>query len=561
MLTELHIRQFALVDEIRIELQSGMTVFTGETGAGKSILVDALGAAFGARASADWVRHGAKRAEISVCLEMQDARIDELLELQGIEAEAVLLLRRIINADGRSRAWLNGVAVPLKVLQQIGEISLDLHGQHEHQALMQKSYQRQILDQRLDATLLTAASSAWQQHRHSSQALQQWQQQQQQGLMQESWLRQQLEELEQIQLEIGLLEQLESEVAASKHIARIQQAAAHALACIDENDQSARSLLAEAGQAIDGVAEFHSGLQASADILRQIDLLLNELPPYLREAEFLELDADNIANQELRLNSMQRLLQRHQCDEPGLLALQQQWRDQLGQLDTASWDQEQLQAALKAAEQQYTAAAKTLHLARKAATNELAVMLQPWLDKLALQDMKVRIDVVANEALDGWHQDGWDNVTFMLSSNQGEPFKPLHHVASGGELSRLVLSLKACGACAASPAVAVFDEVDVGIGGETAWSVGALLAAMGIERQVLVVSHLAQVAAVADHHIRITKSNDNERTYSTLESLQGRDLEQELARMLGDVSPQGLKQAKAMRKRGRMLLRNVHEIT
>jgi len=555
MLTELHIRQFALVDEIRLNLNSGMTVFTGETGAGKSILVDAMGAVFGARASADWVRHGAKQADLSACIETDDARVFDLLEEQGIEAEGVLLLRRVINTDGRSRAWLNGVAVPLKVLQRIGIICLDLHGQHEHQALMDKRYQQQLVDQQVDAAILQAVSLAYGDFVGAKRALAEGAQQLQQSREREAWLRQQLEATAQLALQPGLLAELECEVAAGSHIVQIQQAAAEALDCIDDAEPSARALLAQATHAVAAMADVHPALKEAAEILQQADVLLSEVLPHLRQAESLELDASWQAAQESRLNQLQALLHQHRCDEAELLVRQQDWQQQLDALETAAWDEEQRLHTFNQAQTCYSQAAQTLHEARLEAAKQLAAALRPWLDRLALVDMQVRIDVQPQQALEGWQAHGWDTVVFMLSSNIGEPFKALQHVASGGELSRLVLSLKACGATTNTPAIAVFDEVDVGIGGETAWSIGELLAAMGRERQVLVVSHLPQVAAVADHHICISKASDQERTRTTLTPLDHGARQQELARMLGDASEQGVQQAQSLQQRAYAIMK------
>ncbi len=209
---------------------------------------------------------------------------------------------------------------------------------------------------------------------------------------------------------------------------------------------------------------------------------------------------------------------------------QQQWQTQLDALETASWDQERLQAAVTTAKKHYTTAAKALHDARVNAATRLTNALRPCLDRLALADMRVRIDVLPNSNEKGWRDNGWDDVVFMLASNVGEPFKSLQQVASGGELSRLALALKACNATVDAPAITVFDEVDVGLGGETAWCIAKLLADMGQQRQVLVVSHLAQVAAVSDHHICINKFNDDNRTRCELTTLSAEERQQELAR-------------------------------
>ncbi len=549
MLRELHIRQFVLVDEVRLELTDGMTVFTGETGAGKSILVDALGLLFGARASAAVVRHGADRAEIVGSLEVAQPGISALLAEQGIEEEELMIVRRVINADGRSRAWLNGVAVPLKVLQRLGRLCLDLHGQHAHQRLMQAAWQRSLLDAGLDASLLQHVKACWQAWQQASQAMQAWQQQIRQGREQEQWLRQQLETLDMLELAPGLLQHLEQEVAAGTHLAQLQQGAAQAMYALDEGEPSTRSLLTEAMHAIAPLASLQPSLQQAVDMMQQAEDVLAEVPALLQDVLEMEVDVAQLTAQEQRLNQLQAMLHRHGCDEATLLQLQQQWQQQLDALDTAEWDGERLQQQCEQARQAYRQAASTLHQARCEQAASLLGKLRPALDQLALAGMQLRIDVTSEADDHNWGQHGFDHVSFMLSSNPGEPFRPLQQVASGGELSRLVLALKACGAATGETPLAVFDEVDVGVGGETAWSVGELLHAMAEERQVLVITHLPQVATLADQHICITKQSDGQRTTSSLLPLDRAGRLQELARMLGDGSPQGVKQARALWKR------------
>ncbi len=552
MLSELHIRQFVLAEEIHLELSAGMTVFTGETGAGKSILVDALGAVFGRRTSADQVRHGAQRAEISACLDVSNEQVNAWLEAQDIEPDECLLLRRTIRADGRSRAWVNGVPVPLKLLQALGSLCLDLHGQHEHQQLMQSAYQRSLLDARLDARLLRRVSEAWRAARQARRSWEEWRKGIDEGRRQERWLRQQLEELDSLELRPGLLESLERQVDGARRVETLRQKAAQALQIVDEGEPSLYALLAQALRLLDDVQRLHPALEQAHEGLQRIDALLAELPPRLREVVELEIDEQQSLEDEARLNRLQALLQRHACaDESALLRLQRHWREQLDALDTAEWDEERLRQACEQAEEDYRVAARALHEARTQQAHALVQALRPALDRLALEGMRVRIEVEADEARESWREDGWDTVRFLLSSNPGEPFRSLRQIASGGELSRLVLAMKACGVAAGEPGIAVFDEVDVGIGGETAWSVAELLRGMARERQVLVISHLPQVAALADHHVCIRKESDGQRTRSLLQVLDEDARLRELARMLGDGSEQGLRQARAMWQRGR----------
>jgi len=553
MLTELHIRQFALMNDVRLEFESGMTVFSGETGAGKSILVDALGAIFGARANADWVRHGADRAEITAVIENNDVRLRELLAEHELDVDEPLCLRRVINADGRSRAWLNGMPTALKLLQQIGSICLDLHGQHEHQGLMQQEFQQQLIDARLPKTALDTVAKSWASWQQAKKKLQGLNKQRGETAEQESWMRAELQQLEDLTLEVGLEERLQAEVEAGQHVAQIQQAGAEAYAYLEEGEANVRSLLAQARHAVEALAGFHQGLENASDLLAQMDVLLSETLPHLQDAQELALDGQALAQAEDQLASLRDCMRRHQCNETELLALMQEWRERLSMLDTAEWDESALQTALEEAEKAYIQAAKDVSMLRQQACDALVHELRPYLDRLGMAGMRISIELdaeVGEQEITRWSQYGWDRVGFMLSSNPGEPFRTLAQVASGGELSRLVLSLKASGAFVHAPAIAVFDEVDVGIGGETAWCVGELLSAMGRERQVFVVSHLPQVAVCAQHQVSILKGQCEGRTVTDLAVLQADERVAEIARMLGGLDTESLEHAKQMLEKG-----------
>ena len=495
MLNSLIVKQFALIEQAQLELGAGMTVFTGETGAGKSMLVDALGAVFGSRASADWVRHGADKAEVTAVWQGEDKRIAALLEAGDIDVEDELILRRIITRDGRSRAYVNGVPVAVKTLQQLGKICLDLHGQHEHQSLMQTVVQQQLLDARLPVSALHAIKTAFDDWKQVKKRLQSLHTQRGDTEQQASWMREELARLESLRLEAGLADLLQVEVDAGRHHAQIQQAAAVALMLLEEGEPSVRELIARAGHAVGAVEDYHEGLRNSRELIDQMDALLSEVTPELSHVMDQSFDEQGLRESEDRLFSLHEAMRRHKCDEAGLLALMAQWQEQLAALDTAGWDEASLTQALDKTAAVYARLAAALSAERKACGSQLALLLRPFLDSLALAGMQVRFDVITAEEESGWGESGWDSVCIRIMSNPGEPWRDLAAVASGGELSRLVLALKGCGALSDMPHIAVFDEVDTGIGGETAWCVGELLAAMGRDRQVLVISHLPQVAS------------------------------------------------------------------
>jgi len=552
MLTTLIVRQFALMEDVQLELDAGMTVFTGETGAGKSILIDALGAVFGTRASADWVRHGAERAEIIATWCGDDSRLNQLLQEQDIESEEELILRRIISKDGRSRAYVNGVPVALKVLQQLGSICLDLHGQHEHQALLHNDFQRALLDVGVQQDSLEQTRAVFADWQEAQQRLQAIQNQRGETEQQAQWMRSELSRLQDLAIEEGLTDTLQSEVEAGRHYAQIQQAAAEAMALLDEDENSARGLIARAARAVSAVEAFHVGLAGSRELIEQTDALLGEAVPELRAVLDHSFDEAKLHAAEERLMQLHEAMRRHNTDEAGLLTLAEEWENRLSALDTAGWDEASLISAVSVASQRYQKAASKLSDQRLSAAQSLTKELRPFLDRLALAGMQVRFDIHKQDNESAWNASGWDDVCMKISSNPGEPWRALSAVASGGELSRLILALKGCGALRDAPHIAVFDEVDSGIGGETAWCVGELLAAMGSERQVLVISHLPQVAACADAQIAIRKIEQDSRTVTRLEPVVADQRQQEIARMLGGSDADGLQHAERMLKRGRV---------
>jgi len=551
MLASLCIRQFALIEAIDLELGPGMTVFTGETGAGKSMLVDALGAVFGARANADWVRHGADKAEIIAVWEGDDAHIRELLETQEIDSDDTLILRRTITADGRSRAYVNGMPVALRLLQQIGRYCLDLHGQHEHQALLQREFQRHMLDDQIDPALLACVHSTFADWQEQQCRLADFHRQADATRQQADWMRMELARLQELNPEPGMTACLEQTIEQGRHHSQLQQAAATALMLLDEDEPASRVMLAKAMHALEACARMHPALERSLDLLQQAETLIGEALPDLREVVQQPFDDQALQEAEQRLMLLHDALRRHQTDETGLVALQQRWQQQLEQLDTAEWDKEALQQALQEAEQRYLAATGRLHQARIQAADALTASLRPLMDSLALQGMRVRFHIEEEEDRDHWHAHGRDRIGIDIMANPGEPWKPLNTTISGGELSRFVLALKGCDVLKHAPPLAIFDEVDTGVGGETAWCIGRLLATMGEKRQVLVISHLPQVAACAHQQIRIDKQQRNARTLTHLQPVQDADREKEIARMLGGDDAQSREHARSFLARGR----------
>jgi len=557
MLISLTVKQFALIEHVHLELHAGMTVFTGETGAGKSMLVGALEAVFGARTSAEWVRHGAEKAEVTAIWEGDDSHITALLEAADIDLEDELILRRVVTKEGRSRAYINGVPVALKTLRQIGDVCLDFHGQHEHQSLMQPAVQMHIINaalaQHAPVNILSDMAVVFKRWKKLQSQLQEMRTERGDTEQQASWMREELSRLEALAVEVGLAETLQTDVDGGRHHAQVQRAAAESLQLLDESEPSVRTLLARASQALMPVEDFHQGLRSSRELIDQMDALLGEAEPALRVVMDQTFDASTLRESEERLMALHESMRKHNCDESGLLDLIQDWQQRLAALDTAGWDEASLVEALEHAAVDYRQQATLLSEQRKQCAVRVCDLLRPFLDRLALGGMQVRFDVSEQEDDVHWSASGWDNVVMKVMSNPGEPWRDLAAVASGGEVSRLVLALKGGGTLNHMPHIAVFDEVDTGIGGETAWCVGELLAAMGQERQVLVISHLPQVASCADHQVVIGKEEKEGRTLTRLKPVKAAGREEEIARMLGGADASGLQHAEAFLQRGQSL--------
>jgi len=551
MLVELFVRGFGLIEKAQVELAAGMTAITGETGAGKSMFVDALQVVFGGRASSEMVRRGERQAEIVALWRGRHPTLAEALEAHGIEPEGEeIVIRRVIGSDGRSRAWIDAAPVPVGALRALGEACIEVHGQHAHQRLMQPQLPRQLLDARIDPSLLEALAKAFREWRSAQERLQQLARSREEAAQEAAWLRAQLEEVEALQLEPGLLQRLSDAVEAARRRAQILEAASSLVQLLDEGDPAARPLLADAMRALGGLGRWDARLREAEEMLAEADALLEEVLSKAREVLDAPFDeAEHAANEE-RLERLRALLRRHgAANEEELLQMAEEWRKRLELAEAGVWDEARLRKACDEAQARFCELAERVHAARKQAAEAIVQALREVLDALALGGMQLRFVITARrDEPQRWSAHGWDEVRLEVQPNPGEPWGEVRRIASGGELSRLALALQAIGAQADAPPVAVFDEADAGIGGETAWSVGRMLQQMAKQRQVIVISHLAQVAACAAHQIAIEKRVQAGRTQTVLRVLNEEERIAEIARMLGDRSLRA--QAEAMLRRG-----------
>jgi DNA repair protein RecN (Recombination protein N) len=542
MLTHLQIRDFAIVDSVELELRPGLTVLTGETGAGKSIIVDALQLIAGGRAGAEAVRHGAERAEVSGTFDLSRAprALKQWLEEQSVASSGELIVRRVIGADGRSRAYLNGQSVPVQLLREAGNILIEIHGQHEFQSLTRAAAQRELLDGYASLEALAGqvgiAHRVWLEHLNRTLDLESKARDRDAKL---ELLRYQVRELEALSIRAGELESLSEEHGRLANRGRLASGAQLALAELYEGeDTSAHATLARAHGALKGLVTLDPKLAPVLPLLEQASIHVGEAARELeRYRETLDVDAARQEEVERRLAAIEELARKHRV-RPGELAERgTQLTRELEALERADLDLAVLKKELTASLQGYREQAKELSGKRMAAARALARDISARMQTLGMTGGRFEADVTQDGNAEP-SQHGIDQIEFRVSANPGSPPRALAKVASGGELSRLSLAVQV--SCLQDESrCMVFDEVDAGIGGAVAEIVGRELRALGSRGQVLCVTHLPQVASQAHHHLRVNKLTDGRTTRTALAELTPEERVEELARMLGGVEVTG----------------------
>lgn len=542
MLTRLRVDSFALIDHVDVELGPGLTVLTGETGAGKSILIGALNSILGASVSADLVRDGASRCEIEGLFELADDEAARLrLQSAGFELDEdhLLILRREIRAEGRSRAFVNGAMVPVRRLREAGRLLVDLHGQHEHQSLLDPDQHALFLDEcgglRDQAAAVEATHAAWMDTRGELQRLQG----ERQRLRDEEELRRyQLEEIHRIAPEAGEDERLERELSVLANQETLERTTISLYETLYGGDDSVVDRLGQARRELEHLVEFDPSLTARVEALEGLMIGAQDAATELRSyAEKLEADPEGLEAGRERLEELKLLMRRHGTDLATIL----QRTAELEALDERSTelDSEIETATVKAdrSELSFGKACAGLTKGRTRACRELAIDVAGGLAELGMPAAEFRAQMTPREQPD---QRGAQSVEFYVSANRGERALPLARVASGGELSRLMLVLKQVIAERDAVSTLVFDEVDTGISGRVAAAVGRRLALLASARQTLVITHLPQIASLADQHFSVRKTvkktGRDERTVTEVIALDGEDRAEEIASLLaGDT--------------------------
>ncbi|WNZ55647.1 DNA repair protein RecN [Microbulbifer sp. MKSA007] len=554
MLLHLSISQFTLVDQLELEFGPGTSTLTGETGAGKSITLDALGLALGGRGSAELVRTGANRADISATFDIAEhSSAASWLESQELDAGQEVILRRTIGADGRSRAYINGQPVTLLQLRALGEQLIDIHSQHEHQSLLKKETHLRLLDEYAQAQDLAAETRSrfktWRDHYRRYRTLAD---SAEEAEARRHLLEYQLKELDQLGLSEGEIESLESEQQQLANAGEILSGSYQLAAFLSGGEGDIAEQLHRALQLLSSMPGQAPALVEVAQMLDSARIQVDEAAATLsRHIDRFEMDPERLSEVEDRLSAIYQAARKHRVQPQELPALQQQLQAELD--DIGSPDAlERLAADCEQLEKQYRKVAGKLSKLRSKAAASLAEAVNGQLADLAMPHARVELSL---QELDTPNSQGLEEAEILISTNPGQPPRPLGKIASGGELSRVSLAIQVVTAQTSRTPTLVFDEVDVGIGGATGDVVGRLLRQLGETRngrsgQVICVTHLAQVAARAHRQYLVEKHSDGESVFVALRELTNGERREEVARMLGGApTAQSLAHAEEMLER------------
>ncbi len=539
MLHSLHIENFAIVERQEVTFSHGLTTLTGETGAGKSILIDALGMVLGERADSSIVRQGCENAQIAAQFSL-DPSATEWLQQHDLASEEEAddcLIRRVINEKGRSRCYVNDRPVSLQILKQLGEQLVDIHGQHAHQSLLKLEVQRQLLDAMADdPTPLQNVAASYRQWRDSSQALAALGGESSDREARLALLRYQVQELEGFELTETALQQLEDEHKLLANANRLVENTQAALHCLDSEDGTAAlDLLNQASRELSEVQAFDERL---SDLSGQLDGLViqaqdivSELRHYLHH---LDIDPVRLQQVEQTISDLQDLARKHRVTVADLPRYFNELVQQLSELENYEQRAAHLEQEVQRSLAQYHEAAAVLHRQRTQQAKTLATQITDNMRPLGMSGGQIVIEVTPlMQAAPS--ASGQDKVEFLVSANPGQSPKPLHKVASGGELSRISLAIQVITAQRSGVPTLIFDEVDVGIGGGVAEIVGKLLRQLGEQRQVLCITHLPQVACQGEQHLQVSKTIGKNHTQTQIMLLDEQQRVTEIARMLGGV--------------------------
>ncbi|USJ20957.1 DNA repair protein RecN [Lactococcus formosensis] len=551
MLQEISIKNFAIIEEIHLSFESGMTILTGETGAGKSIIIDAMGLLLGGRSSSDFVRTGKDKAEIEgLFFAGENAELDQKLESLGLERSTELILRRDIFANGRSVCRVNGQMVNLTTLREIGELLVDIHGQHDNQELMNAKHHLRLLDEFGDENFEQIKAEyqvKFEHYKKMRQALETRQKNEQEFAQRIEILQFQVEEIEAAEIDLKEDEQLQHRRDKLNNAKNIADALNTAYLALDdeEGDFSSLSGIRTAMAELENVAEFDQDYQDLSDKTMDAYYLLEEVSTKLSTAiESIEFNPTELLQIEERILTLNTLRKKYGPELSDVLKTLEKIQLELSGLMGGTENSESLEEALKEAQAELLIASEHLNTARHAIAKELETDIKKELVDLYMEKADFSVQFESGK----FSSKGNEQVEFYIQTNPGEGFKPLAKTASGGELSRLMLAIKSSFSRRENKTSIVFDEVDTGVSGRVAQAIAQKIYKIAQVGQVLAISHLPQVVAIADTQFYIEKASTDDVTTSTVRKLKLEERVEEVAKMLAgdDITVEALAQAKRL---------------
>lgn len=537
MLLQLDIRDYALIERLELGFNPGFTVLTGETGAGKSILIGALSLAFGDRADSGVIRAGAERAEVAATVRVagNEAALTWLRE-QDLDDGEECILRRVVGSDGRSRAWINGSTVPLSSLRALGMLLIDIHGQHEHHSLLQREHQAELLDGYAShPALLARVEQTWREWKHLTDEARELETMSAGNEAEIELLRYQARELDQLAPQPGEWERLNEEHRRLSNAGSLMETCRAGIAALHEDEDAISDRLVRLMGLLRGGVAAEPGLAAAIELLENAAVQLDEAAAELRASlQRLDLDPERLIELDRRMTALHDAARKHRVPPADLPALREELHQKLRRSEGASERLAELQAEIARAEAAWREAATALRDSRTRAAEKLGKAVTREMQKLGMPEGSFHIELEPRE--DGRPTpQGSERAIFLVSTNPGQPPRPLARIASGGELSRVGLAIQMITSDQTGVPSTVFDEVDVGVGGRVAEIVGQGLRALGSRRQVLCITHLPQVAALGHHHLRVAKGRKGKSNVVTVTPLSRAERTEEIARMLGGV--------------------------
>ncbi len=540
MLESIQIKNFAIIESLQLEFDKGLTALTGETGAGKSILLDAIKLISGDRADSDSIKSGEDRAEISVCFDIHNHQAARSwLNDNELASDDECIIRRVLYANGRSKAFVNGFSAPLSQLKELAQMLVDIHGQHDHQSLQKPAIQQQLLDTYLgDTALLDSVVEkhrSWQGLKQRYDKVKSGSQEREQRI---DLLKLYNQELDELGLNPGDFEQMQAEYKRLSNAGQLLENSTQVLGLLYDNDDSTvQSLLSHCQQTLSEQLDNDPKLSNSHELLNSALIQVQEASNELRNyQDSIDLDEARLDSLNQRIANSQSLARKHHVDANALPDLAAELKAELENLQSNEHDIDSISETLKQSCDDYLFSARELSIKRQQTAEILSEQISEIMQQLGMQGGKFSIQLETLETDSNFKPQGIDQVIYLVSANPGQPLKPLNKVASGGELSRISLAIQVILSESSLIPSLIFDEVDSGVGGGIAEIVGSKLRELGSNRQVLCVTHLAQVASQAHQHYRVEKNKSDKDTTTEVLPLSDQQRLEETARMLGGIT-------------------------